>query len=45
MKKQQRQGEWKKIQQDNNFMKDQIWKGASHDIMDEERVEMKRKRK
>ena len=45
MKKQQREQEQNKIVEDNHLMRDQIWKGPSHDIVDLERLEKKRKKK
>jgi hypothetical protein len=35
MRKDQREELWNKIQEDNALMRDQIWKGPSHDIVDE----------
>lgn len=36
---------WNKIQQDNAILRDQVWKGPSHDLVDEELLEKKRKKK
>ena len=45
MKKEQREEFNKKINEDNQLMKDHIWKGQSHDLVDEELMEKKRKKR
>ena len=34
-----------KINEDNQLLRNNIWKGPSHDIVDEELLELKRKKK
>lgn len=45
LRRQEREQQWNKINEDNQLLKDNIWKGPSHDIVDEELLEKKKKRK
>lgn len=44
MKKEDREMQWNKIMEDNSLMRGQLWKGPSHDVVDEELQERKKKK-